>query len=107
MYAGGIYAARKHANHSKQDDGTMFEKLSLLGRKPLLETLPNILNGQNRKSLQDGYEPTFLNTTHATRGLPTASKLQRNRQLEYAACVLGRLSFTTYEGKRFAEIIIG
>ncbi len=43
MDAGGIYA-QESIPITKQDDvGTMFEKLSLLGRKLLLETLPNIL----------------------------------------------------------------
>lgn len=48
MDAGGIYA-QESIPITKQDDvGTMFEKLSLLGRKLLLETLPNILDGQNQ-----------------------------------------------------------
>ena len=45
MDAGGIYAQSKLPITPQDDVGTMFEKLSLLGRDLLLETLPKILDG--------------------------------------------------------------
>ena len=58
MDAGGIYAQESMPITKQDDVGTMFEKLSLLGRKLLLETLPNILNGQNQ-SLKTSQKPLF------------------------------------------------
>ena len=87
MDAGGIYA-QESIPITKQDDvGTMFEKLSLLGRKLLLETLPNILDGQ-KPVPQDESEATFSpNITRESIDI----KLQKKLTTKYAECVLGQL----------------
>ncbi|EOA2583003.1 methionyl-tRNA formyltransferase [Enterococcus hirae] len=59
MDAGGIYA-QESLPITKQDDvGTMFEKLSALGKQLLLKTLPDILNGNLSPRPQDESKVTF------------------------------------------------
>lgn len=59
MDAGGIYV-QESLPITKQDDvGTMFEKLSALGKTLLLKTLPDILNGTIKPQPQDEANVTF------------------------------------------------
>ena len=90
MDAGGIYAQESMPITKQDDVGTMFEKLSLLGRKLLLETLPNILNGQNQ-SLKTSQKPLFRQTSHVNKKRSIGIKLQKKSTTKYAGCVLGRL----------------
>ncbi|MCF1684489.1 methionyl-tRNA formyltransferase [Tetragenococcus halophilus] len=59
MDAGGVYAQESTPITSSDDVGTMFTKLSLLGRDLLLETLPQILAGSLRSVAQDEEQVTF------------------------------------------------
>lgn len=59
MDAGGIYAQEKIAITPQDDVGTMFDKLSLLGKGLLIETLPKILDGGLQPVLQDEKAATF------------------------------------------------
>lgn len=59
MDAGGIFSQGKVAITKQDDVGTMFEKLSLLGRDLLLETLPNILSGELTPIPQKEEDVTF------------------------------------------------
>ncbi|MDG3375041.1 methionyl-tRNA formyltransferase, partial [Vibrio parahaemolyticus] len=59
MDAGGIFA-QESLPITKQDDvGTMFDKLSLLGKELLLKTLPSILDGSLTPTPQDEEKVTF------------------------------------------------
>lgn len=59
MDAGGIYS-QKSLPITKQDDvGILFDKLSLLGRDLLLETLPKILSGELKPIPQEEDLATF------------------------------------------------
>ncbi|KIS03444.1 methionyl-tRNA formyltransferase [Paucilactobacillus wasatchensis] len=59
MDAGDILAQRKIAITKKDDTGSMFTKLSLLGRDLLLETIPQLLKDQLSPVAQDENQVTF------------------------------------------------
>ncbi len=59
MDAGGVYAQESIPITSSDDVGTMFTKLSLLGRDLLLEALPQILDGSLHSVAQDEEQVTF------------------------------------------------
>ena len=59
MDAGGIYAQGKLPITKQDDVGGMFDKLSLLGKDLLLETLPQILDGSLTPVPQNEEEVTF------------------------------------------------
>ncbi|MGX7195822.1 methionyl-tRNA formyltransferase [Enterococcus olivae] len=59
MDAGGIYSQGKLPITRQDDVGTMFDKLSLLGKELLLETLPKILEGSLKPIPQEEAKVTF------------------------------------------------
>ena len=59
MDAGDIIAQRSIPILPEDDNGTMFSKLSLLGRDLLLEVLPSIFEGTNPKIPQDESKVTY------------------------------------------------
>lgn len=59
MDAGDIIAQKAIPITDQDDAGTMFDKLSLLGRDLLLETLPKLLAGQVKPIKQDPAKVTF------------------------------------------------
>ncbi len=59
MDAGNIISQREIEISEADDTGTLFEKLSLLGRDLLLDTLPDILSGQNESIVQDESKVTY------------------------------------------------
>ncbi|MHC5372895.1 methionyl-tRNA formyltransferase [Enterococcus sp. LJL120] len=59
MDAGGIFAQGKIPITQQDDVGTMFDKLSLLGKELLLTTLPEILAGNITPTPQKEAEVTF------------------------------------------------
>ena len=59
MDAGDILAQKAIPITKDDDAGTMFDKLSLLGRDLLLETLPKLLAGQIKAVKQDPAQVTF------------------------------------------------
>lgn len=59
MDAGNIISQREIPITVEDDTGTLFEKLSLLGRDLLMDTLPDIFSGKNVSIEQDEAEVTF------------------------------------------------
>lgn len=59
MDAGGIYSQASLPITRQDDVGMMFDKLSLLGKELLLETLPKILDGSLQPVPQDEEQVTF------------------------------------------------
>lgn len=59
MDAGNIIAQRSIPILDTDDNGTMFDKLSILGRDLLLEVLPSIFNGTNHSIPQDESQATY------------------------------------------------
>ncbi|MEB3364556.1 hypothetical protein SDC49_16415 [Lactobacillus sp. R2/2] len=60
MDAGDIYAQEAIAIDENDTAGTLFEKLSLLGRDLLLKTLPQIIANPENKKAQDTSKVVFL-----------------------------------------------
>ena len=84
MDAGAIYSQARLPITPQDDVGTMFEKLSLLGRDLLLETLPKLLAGELEKEPQDEAQVTFS---------PNITREQE--------AVDWTIAFTTYQGARW------
>ena len=59
MDAGNIIKQRSIPILDTDDNGSMFEKLSILGRDLLLETLPSIIDGSNPSIPQDESKVTY------------------------------------------------
>jgi methionyl-tRNA formyltransferase len=59
MDAGNIISQREILITDADDTGTLFEKLSLLGRDLLMDTLPAIFAGENESIVQDEAEVSF------------------------------------------------
>ena len=59
MDAGAILAQRAIPITKQDDVGTMFEKLSILGKELLLETLPKLIAGEITPIPQVEEEATF------------------------------------------------
>ena len=59
MDAGDIIAQREIPITKEDDTGTLFEKLSLLGRDLLIDTLPDIFAGKNASIKQDESKVSF------------------------------------------------
>ena len=100
MDAGGIYAQESMPITEQDDVGTMFEKLSLLGRKLLLETLPNILNGQKPVPQDESkatFSPNITREQEAVDWHKTAEEI--DNQVRGMRPWL--IAFTTYEGTRW------
>lgn len=59
MDAGDMIAQRSIPIERDDDNGTMFKKLSILGRDLLLDTLPDLINGNVHPQKQDPDKVTF------------------------------------------------
>ena len=59
MDAGDVLAQRAIPIEKDDDNGTMFDKLSILGRDLLLETLPKLVNGTATATPQDESQVVF------------------------------------------------
>lgn len=65
MDAGDIIAQRSIPILDSDDNGSMFKKLSILGRDLLNEVLPSIIDGTNNRTPQDETKVTYsYNITH-------------------------------------------
>lgn len=59
MDAGNIISQKEISITADDDTGTLFEKLSILGRDLLIETLPSVFLGENDSIEQDESEVTY------------------------------------------------
>lgn len=57
--AGDIISQKAIAIEEQDHTGSMFEKLSVVGRELLKETLPSIIDGSNSRTVQDESQVTF------------------------------------------------
>ena len=101
MDAGGIYA-QESLPITKQDDvGTMFEKLSALGKQLLLKTLPDILNGNLSPRPQDESKVTFSpNITREQESIDW-NKTAEEIDNQVRGMRPWPIAFTTYEQTRW------
>lgn len=98
MDAGGIYSQRSIPITSKDDVGTMFDKLSLVGKELLLDTLPDILSGELKPTPQDEEQVTF--SPNITR---EQEQIDWQKTAEQIDCQVRGMrpwptAFTTYQG---------
>ena len=98
MDAGGIYSQRSVPITAKDDVGTMFDKLSQVGKELLLETLPEILSGELKPTPQDEALVTF--SPNITREQEQISWQKTAEQID---CQVRGMrpwptAFTTYQG---------
>lgn len=101
MDAGAIYAQAEVPITKSDDVGTMFEKLSLVGRDLLLQTLPQLIEGQLEKVPQDEEQVTFS---------PNITREQEEIDWHKTATEIDQqvrgmrpwpIAFTTFEGTRW------
>lgn len=101
MDAGGIFAQERVPITKTDDVGTMFDKLSLLGKDLLLKTLPKILNGTLQPVPQNEDEVTFSpNITREQEAIDwrkTASSVDD----QVRGMRPWPIAFTTYQGSRW------
>ena len=101
MDAGDIFAQKALKIEPEDNSGTLFEKLSILGRDLLLETLPKFLNNTVTRTSQDLDQVVFS---------PNISKKQEQIKLTMTASQANNLiralnpdpgAYLMLEGKRF------
>lgn len=97
MDAGGIYAQRSIPISAQDDVGTMFDKLSIVGKALLLEALPEILSGALKPVPQDESQATF--SPNITR---EQEKIDWQKTAEQIDCQVRGMrpwptAFTTYQ----------
>ncbi|MFC6465603.1 methionyl-tRNA formyltransferase [Marinilactibacillus sp. GCM10026970] len=100
MDAGNIIAQQTIPITKQDDVGSMFEKLSLLGRDTLIEVLPAIFNKTNPSIEQDPNEVTYAPMIHSEQ-----EKIDFNQTSEEIDCKVRGLrpfpgSHTYLQGKR-------
>lgn len=101
MDAGGIYA-QESLPITKQDDvGTMFEKLSTLGKQLLLKTLPDILNGNLSPRPQDESKVTFSPNITREQEAIDWNKTAEEIDNQVRGMRPWPIAFTTYEQTRW------
>lgn len=101
MDAGGIYA-QESLPITKQDDvGTMFEKLSALGKQLLLKTLPDILNGILSPRPQDESKVTFSPNITREQEAIDWNKTAEEIDNQVRGMRPWPIAFTTYEQTRW------
>ncbi|ASV81320.1 methionyl-tRNA formyltransferase [Enterococcus hirae] len=101
MDAGGIYA-QESLPITKQDDvGTMFEKLSALGKQLLLKTLPDILNGNLSPRPQDESKVTFSPNIMREQEAIDWNKTAEEIDNQVRGMRPWPIAFTTYEQTRW------
>ncbi|WP_291292715.1 methionyl-tRNA formyltransferase [Enterococcus sp.] len=101
MDAGGIFSQAKLPITSQDDVGTMFEKLSVLGKELLLETLPKILSGELKPTPQAEelvtFSPNITQEQEAIDWTKTAQAIDN----QVRGMRPWPIAFTTYQGSRW------
>lgn len=101
MDAGAIYSQARLPITPQDDVGTMFEKLSLLGRDLLLETLPKLLAGELEKEPQDEAQVTFSPNITREQEAVDWTKSAHLIDCQIRGMRPWPIAFTTYQGARW------
>ncbi|MGG5317539.1 methionyl-tRNA formyltransferase [Enterococcus sp. AZ072] len=101
MDAGGIYSQRSISITKQDDVGTMFEKLSLVGKELLLETLPKIINGEVSPAPQNEAEVTFSPNITREQEAIDWNKTAEEVDNQVRGMHPWPIAFTTYEDARW------
>lgn len=106
MDAGGIFA-QESLPITKQDDvGTMFDKLSLLGKELLLKTLPSILDGSLTPTPQDEEKVTFSPNITREQEAIDWNKTAEEVDNQVRGMRPWPIAFTTYEDVRWKLLAV-
>ncbi|WP_122645873.1 methionyl-tRNA formyltransferase [Enterococcus mediterraneensis] len=101
MDAGAIYAQAEVPITKSDDVGTMFEKLSLVGRDLLLQTLPQLIEGQLEKVPQDEEQVTFSPNITREQEEINWHKIATEIDQQVRGMRPWPIAFTTFEGTRW------
>ncbi|WP_407857186.1 methionyl-tRNA formyltransferase [Enterococcus hailinensis] len=101
MDAGGIFSQKKIAITKQDDVGTMFEKLSVVGRDLLLETLPKIISGELKPVPQNEAEVTFSPNISREQEAIDWNKTAEAVDNQVRGMHPWPVAFTTFEGARW------
>ncbi|MCP9316344.1 methionyl-tRNA formyltransferase [Lactobacillus helveticus] len=101
MDAGDIYSQKAIKIEPDDNAGTLFSKLSIVGRDLLLETLPSIIDGSVKKIPQDPDKVVFSPniTKEQERIVPTMTATEANNMIRALNPDPG--AYMMLEGKRF------
>lgn len=101
MDAGNIISQREIKIRDTDDTGTMFEKLSLLGRDLLMDTLPAIFDAENESIEQDESKVSFAPMISKEQEIIDWNKTAREVYNKVRALRPAPGSYTLLEGDRF------
>ncbi|BCA84709.1 methionyl-tRNA formyltransferase [Enterococcus saigonensis] len=101
MDAGAIYKQAEIPITKNDDVGTMFEKLSLLGKELLLDTLPDLITGNVTKIPQKEDEVTFSPNITREQEMIDWQKTAEAIDNHVRGLRPWPIAFTTYEGVRW------
>ena len=101
MDAGAIFAQDRLPITPQDDVGTMFDKLSLLGRELLLQTLPKLIAGELEKTPQNEAEVTFSPNITREQEAVDWQKTATQVDCQVRGMRPWPIAFTTYEGTRW------
>lgn len=101
MDAGAIYAQREIPITKQDDVGTMFEKLSILGRDTLLAALPGIIDGSLKGRPQVEAEVTFAPNITREQEAIDWQKTAQQVDNQVRGMRPWPIAFTTYQGSRW------
>lgn len=106
MDAGGIFAQESIPITAQDDVGTMFDKLSILGRELLLRTLPTLLSGALQPVPQEEALVTF--SPNITREQEAIDWQKTAQQIDWQVRGLHPwpIAFTTYQGVRWKILAV-
>ena len=99
--AGDIISQRAIAIEEDDHTGSMFEKLSIVGRDLLKETLPSIFAGTNKRTVQDESLVTFASNISREQERIDWTKSARQLYNQVRGLHPWPVAYTTFEGANF------
>ncbi|MHC9532567.1 methionyl-tRNA formyltransferase [Dellaglioa sp. BT-FLS60] len=100
MDAGNIISRRAIKIENNDDSGSMFEKLSLLGKELLLETLPKLIDGTSESTPQNEDEVSFSPTIKSEEEALDFSKTANEVDWKIRSLRPVPGAYTSFKGKR-------
>ena len=99
--AGDIISQREIAIEDTDHTGGMFDKLSVVGRELLKDTLPSIIEGTNERIVQDEALVTFASNISREQELIDWNKDARTLYNQVRGLHPWPVAYTTFEGANF------
>ncbi|MEG0260431.1 MAG: methionyl-tRNA formyltransferase [Lysinibacillus sp.] len=99
--AGDIISQKEIAIEEQDHTGSMFDKLSVVGRELLKETLPSIINGTNARIVQDETQVTYAGNISREQELIDWTKDARTLYNQVRGLHPWPVAYTTFEEGNF------